>query len=60
MQQHYQDKHRGVKMPADLAAQVQLSKHEREHVMQKLTKKGKVDNMCPGCNCCPKKQKLSA
>ena len=62
MQQHYQDKHRGVKMPADLAAQVQLSKHEREHVMQKLIKKGKVDNMCPGPACCTstKRQKTSA
>ena len=60
MQQHYQDKHHGVEMPADLAALVELKKHEREHVMQKLTKKGKVDNMCPGPHCCPKRQKTSA
>jgi len=42
--------------------QVQLSKHEREHVMQKLIKKGKVDNMCPGPACCTstKRQKTSA
>ena len=31
-----------------------------EHVMQKLTKKGKVDNMCSGTNCCPKRQKTAA
>ena len=60
MHQHYQDKHHGVEMPADLLAVVELGKHVREHVMQKLTKKGKVDNMCPGSSCCPKRQKTSA
>ena len=28
-------------MPVDLEQEVELAKHEREHVMQKLTKHGK-------------------
>ena len=46
-------------MPVDLEQEVELAKHEREHVMQKLTKHGKVENVCPGASCCPKKQKTS-
>jgi len=38
-------------MPVDLEQEVELAKHEREHVMQKLTKHGKVENVCPGTSC---------
>ena len=48
MRQHYSDKHANVTMPVDLEQDVELAKHEREHVMQKLTKHGKVENVCPG------------
>ena len=60
MQQHYRDKHPAVEMPTALASTVELAKHERDHVMQKLTKHGSVTSVCSGPACCPpasKKQK---
>ena len=59
MQQHYHDKHPSVEMPPVLARTVELAKHERDHVMQKLTKHGSVASVCSGPACCPpaKRQK---
>ena len=55
MEQHYMLKHYpfGATMSDKLAETIALGKHEREHVLQLLTKR-KVENVCKGASCCPK------
>ncbi len=56
------DAHSNTPMPDGLAQEVQLSKHERGHTLQMLSRRAPAQNVCPGVACClnSKRQKKNA